>query len=340
MNPPIFPADMSEPRPDQDATVAALHVAVNSYLATLLAVAGTVFRQCPQVGVVHQDRLVRLRRRLAFDASAQAIAESQVEVEGLLQDYGKRSNEYIERIWRDVVDVLRGATGMSERLATRQAFYSDRLAQFAAELDSSRLPEDREAVEQMLALHRQGLNECVNAMNSELGDLLDRFRADVHQLATRLAESRAATLIDPVTGLVNRTEIERTLTAELESPKPFCVLLFEISEYNEIAARFGLQASHDLLKQFGTRLTEQVRPRDIVGRWGENVFTVVFRCKRAEALPRFEQISRWLTDAYTLQGHVERVHVTATGEVVEPETNADPATLFRQLDQALAPAAQ
>lgn len=326
---------MVEPSQEMDRQAAALDAAVTSYLATLLAVAGTMFRQCPQVGVVHQDRLIRLRRRLAFDASPQALAESQVEVESLLNEYGNRANEYIERIWRDVVDVLRQVTRMSETLVIRHNFYSSRLMQFAEQMQASQLPADPEQLEETLALQAEGLRECVQSMNAELEELLTGFRREVHQLASRLAESRSATLIDAVTGLVNRAEVERTLAAELESPKPFCVLLFEIADFSSIVARYGPAAANDLLKQFGTRLVEQVRPRDIVGRWSENVFSVVFRCRRQNALGRAEHISRWLSDSYTIQGHVERIPVIAVAEVVEPEAGANARELFEQLDAAV-----
>ena len=73
----------------------ALHTAVNSYLTTLLAIAECVGSACPEVGGPYRHRLSRLRGRLAFDATPEAMIESTEVVERELKDYSKKTAHYI-----------------------------------------------------------------------------------------------------------------------------------------------------------------------------------------------------------------------------------------------------
>ena len=41
-----------------------------------------------------------------------------------------------------------------------------------------------------------------------------------------------------------------------------------------------------------------MRPRDIVGRWGQNQLAVIFMCGGREAMQRADSIAEWLTGGY------------------------------------------
>ena len=60
----------------------ALQSALSGYLSTLAAIADCVGEACPEVGAPYRQRLHRLRNRLAFQMTPDAVEESASAVEG------------------------------------------------------------------------------------------------------------------------------------------------------------------------------------------------------------------------------------------------------------------
>src|SRR5579862_5511865 len=115
---------------NDEQTLGALHAAVNCYLSTLLDVAQCLGDACPEVGGPYRQRLSRLRSRLAFDASPEAIEECRTVIEAELKEYAAKVSAYFDQHGGE----LRRAVGAIERtvesFARRQDFYGARLRQF------------------------------------------------------------------------------------------------------------------------------------------------------------------------------------------------------------------
>src|SRR5260370_9745676 len=73
-----------------------LHTTVHCYLATLLATADCLADACPHVGGPYRTKLNRLKSRLAFDSSAEAVEESAAKVASELKDYSSKAAAYLE----------------------------------------------------------------------------------------------------------------------------------------------------------------------------------------------------------------------------------------------------
>src|SRR5271170_3727083 len=97
----------------EDLNLRALHRAVNCYYETLRVIANCVGEACPPIGSVYRHRLNRLRARLAFDSSTEALQESCATVEKELDDYAVRAASYLEKHATE----LRSATGAIQNLS-------------------------------------------------------------------------------------------------------------------------------------------------------------------------------------------------------------------------------
>jgi diguanylate cyclase len=92
-------------------------------------------------------------------------------------------------------------------------------------------------------------------------------------------ERRAAT--DPLTGLLNRTSLERTVgqMQPLVRPQDGAAALFviDLDGFKQVNDSFGHSAGDDLLQQFARALTQLSRREDAVARLGGDEFVVYAR---------------------------------------------------------------
>jgi predicted signal transduction protein with EAL and GGDEF domain len=94
------------------------------------------------------------------------------------------------------------------------------------------------------------------------------------------AHARAAAR-DPLTGLANRRELERQLTEALLRPDTvdsrIAVLLIDLKHFKEVNDTLGHLTGDRVLTQISQRLSGNVRPNDLVARFGGDEFVVVLR---------------------------------------------------------------
>src|SRR5260370_15746523 len=69
--------------------------ALTCYQGAILAIAKCMAEVCPRVGLVYNHRLLRLPRRLGFDATPTALAASREAVEADLAEYGQAASAWI-----------------------------------------------------------------------------------------------------------------------------------------------------------------------------------------------------------------------------------------------------
>lgn len=267
--------------------LSALHTAVNSYLTTLLAVSDCVGAACPEVGVPYRHRLSRLRARLAFDVSPEAITESTVVVERELQDFSKKTANFIAQHGVELRRAIEALEGIVKSLGQRQDFYGERLRQFAEQMQTTPYPTDPEHLSEVVALQAVGLLGCVESMAHDTQSLVSRMRAELADVSERLKD---AEVTDRLTGLMNRREMERQIEQRLASGEDPVILVFELSG----------EVGDEVARQAAARLSSQFRHHDLICRWTDREFLVLFKGAREIAQARTEQIVPWIAGKYLL----------------------------------------
>jgi GGDEF domain-containing protein len=249
---------------------------VHSYLATLLALSDALEAACPPVGGPHQQRLGRLRTRLSFNSNKEAIEASSNVVRDELQDFAAKSSKYVSVTtgeWKHAAEEIRN---LGAGLIKRQRFYASRLRELASKLDETQAPL---------------LNSCAESMENESQSMLSRMQILMGGVEKRL---EAIEVVDQSTGLMNRRELERRIELQRLSDVHAVHLLFQIT--------FDAAQSPDpILRQVAARLTAQLRPEDLIGRWGETEFLVLFRSSQEIAERRGAQVAERLNGAYPVE---------------------------------------
>ena len=284
--------------------LSALHTAVTSYLSTLLAVSECLGAACPEVGGPYRHRLSRLQKRLAFDSNPQAITESAAAVERELQEYSSRTANYITRHGTELRQTIEAVETIVKSLAQRQDFYGARLRQFAAQMQTTLYPADPDYLAEVVAMQAEGLLGCVESMSNDTHSLLLRMRTELAAVAERLQE---AEVTDRLTGLMNRREMERQIERRRTDGEEPVIVVFELSG----------DVSDEVAKQAAARLGSQFRHQDLICRWSDSEFLVLFQGNREIALARTEQIVSWIGGKYPLDNG-EIVEIRAEAGLVAP----------------------
>lgn len=85
--------------------------------------------------------------------------------------------------------------------------------------------------------------------------------------------------IDPATGLHSRTQLEsrlaRIMSLPLWSRSSYALIAIEMTELDDIIARFGLNVGDQVLRKFAERLRAVARSTDTCGRYSDNIFLVI-----------------------------------------------------------------
>ncbi|HEX6382717.1 MAG TPA: EAL domain-containing protein [Acidimicrobiia bacterium] len=142
---------------------------------------------------------------------------------------------------------------------------------------------------------------------------------------------------DRLTGLPNRSLLWEALRDQLARPEPAVAVLFvDLDDFKFVNDSFGHETGDELLLAVADRLTDAVRPHDLVTPVGGDEFVVV--CADVRDPAQAERIARRLVDAltpsFTIAGR--EVSVSASmGLVLSTEAGLDPETVLRDADTAL-----
>ena len=142
---------------------------------------------------------------------------------------------------------------------------------------------------------------------------------------------------DRLTGLPNRSLLWEALRDQLARPEPAVAVLFvDLDDFKFVNDSFGHETGDELLLAVADRLTDAVRPHDLVTRFGGDEFVVV--CADVRDAIQAERIAHRLVDAlapaFTIAGR--EINVSASmGLVLSTDAGLDPETVLRDADTAL-----
>jgi GGDEF domain-containing protein len=284
--------------------LSALNIAVTSYLSTLLAVADCIGAACPEVGGPYRHRLTRLRSRLAYDSSPDAIIEGTSVLEKELAEYANKSSSYVAQHGIELRRTIGVLETIVKSLAQRQEFYGARLRQFAMQMETTPYPSDPEHLSEVVALQAAQLLGCVESMHNDTQSQLSHMREELASVTQRLQE---AEVTDRVTGLLNRREMERQIALRRASGEEPILVVFEVSG----------DMQDEVSREVAARLTSQFRHKDLVCRWTEYEFMVMFQGSAEIARQRTEQIVPWIAGRYALDNG-ESVEIRVDAGLVAP----------------------
>ena len=115
--------------------------------------------------------------------------------------------------------------------------------------------------------------------SSHLETKLHKATSEVDALRGQMARLKAQAMTDALTGLVNRWGLEKLLLREMqiaeEEQKELCMIMADIDHFKQINDTYGHLVGDNVIKMFAATLTDFVKGRDLVVRYGGEEFLVV-----------------------------------------------------------------
>jgi len=159
-------------------------------------------------------------------------------------------------------------------------------------------------------------------------------------LRARLDQSMELAVTDQLTGLHNRrymrVQLESFLNRSLMGGDPVSILLCDIDHFKRVNDIHGHAAGDDVLREFGRRLRENIRPADLACRYGGEEFVVIMPdTSQALAQAAGERLRQIISDQGFRINRGDELRVTMSGGVstVAPEDTID--ALLKRADDAL-----
>jgi GGDEF domain-containing protein len=267
--------------------LADLSHAVAAYLNIMGATADCLEQAFPDAGGPYRQRIHRLRARVGFDATREAIHTSSQTLQDELKDY---SGVVSRILTQRSVELERGILALGDfidDLNQLQQIQSNRIESFATRLENIPFPADAHSFSEAMVRQSTGLRSLAGEMTQETASLLASIREQMADIDRRLA---GAASTDPVTGLINRRELNRQIEAHSSRGSVFTLLLFELSG----------PISDQVLRLAGAKLASHFRHNDRIARWGAREFAVLFMGGPDLAQTRAAQVVPVLSGRYTL----------------------------------------
>jgi GGDEF domain-containing protein len=243
--------------------LADLGAAVAAYISTLQTIAACVSESSADVGKPYGTRIQKLQARLAFNPTRDAIRESAEVVRGELMNFATLSAMQFERHALEFERSSGAVQHLLHGMVRRQEFFLSRLRQTAEELNSAPYPANADEWKHFTSQHSASLAQLADSISHEAASQVHAIREELESAVDRLGDFHTC---DPVTGLMTREEVLRRIEALQAEEITHTLLVYTLSG----------DVTDTVLRQIAAKLAAHFRHQDLIARWNEREFIVVF----------------------------------------------------------------
>ncbi len=192
--------------------------------------------------------------------------------------------------------------------------------------------------------HRVPVSVRVSPLREKRGEIVGGVElftdiSNQHALRARMQELEARAMVDPLTGLSNRSHLEVELTARIEESLryqfPFGILFLDVDNFKTFNDCHGHDGGDRALQVVAATLKACARPFDVFGRWGGEEFIGIIRHIDAEGLKTMAERVRRLVEASTITVPDGRERVTVSVGATLFRAGDDLASVVRRADQLM-----
>lgn len=161
---------------------------------------------------------------------------------------------------------------------------------------------------------------------------------NVHQSQTEKEMLLKKSTRDPLTNLLNRSEIEKRTTVyidDMDSEDFAALLIMDLDHFKSVNDTFGHSRGDDLLRDVANEIRDSFRTNDIVGRLGGDEFYIFMKdiASEKDAINKCEKLREALYRDVIYEDTA--VHISASMGIVFVRENAKFLDIYMKADSAL-----
>lgn len=180
------------------------------------------------------------------------------------------------------------------------------------------------------------IDHYVNQHIQIVASLMKFIRTLTDELETVNNELLKQSITDRLTGLYNRTELDKVLLKEYERACRYnsflSIILIDIDNFKNVNDTFGHMVGDNVLVELSDILRHQVRSCDIVGRWGGEEFLVILPHTNCETARAVAEKARTIIESHPING---AGHQTASFGVADIQPDDSIRNMLNRADMAL-----
>jgi diguanylate cyclase (GGDEF)-like protein len=292
--------DASGRLPDTPESGELLAATLECYGSVLLAMGKGAVQGCPSLGIELEDSLRALEQNLSANTSTETVKKTEEQVEVQLEEWGGRTANYHKVRSDELREFLIALARTAESLGDRDQCYTNEFKGLTAHLETIADLNDLTEIRASLARRLAELKSSIDQMTRDSQLLVAQLRAEVVNYEAKLKTVEQLSLKDELTGAANRRNIEEQIQSNIENARNFSVVMIDLNRFKQVNDRHGHLAGDDLLRQFAAELQQNMRPGDVVGRWGGDEFLAVVFCDEDGAKYYIERIKKWVFGDYKI----------------------------------------
>jgi diguanylate cyclase (GGDEF)-like protein len=320
---------LSEPLPEQQTVDTAL--AIDCYRYAIRVVAQYAVELEREITEPHKEYLTALSAEV--NGGEDGLRESRATLRGLLRDYRDKASQYIGHLREELAS---NARSLEEAIASLTMSGGDSTTTLRSAIkqlrDAGSLPAEtlRDAIQAAAASVEESLDE----MEKHHKVTVSQFQEEIRMLHKRIGSLEAAALIDSMTKLFNRTQMEERIR---EMDRESSVLLIQLEGLRRAESEFSVDVAHELAGAFIKRLRNCVPAAAVIGRWDHEQFLAILQVHQSEALTAASWIAENLSGAYVCMQKGKMVRPTLQlSTIAENHNDSAAGDLLARVDSFFA----
>jgi len=254
----------------------------------------------------HRRQLTELAEQVAAGGE-ETIIGSRATLRGLLRDYRDKAALYLQNLRDELARTVNSLQETLDALAQSAGDHESQLRKSVVVLRDVAQEDDVEKLRADVRGAADSIETSLEQIHKDHQLTVAQFLSEIRVLHQRIDAMEAASSIDNMTGLYDRSEIEDRIRCARAGS--FHLLLFQVRGINRAGSQYGETVLEELSASFTKRLTNSLPETAIVGRWSAEEFIALI------PQPRDPKSSMARTAADKLSGSYVCVH---SGKTIRP----------------------
>ena len=262
-------------------------VLLDAYQAALTAMGRHGQRAVPALGEVIRSGLDAVAGKLTPHASSESIRDSRRLVEEQLSGWAAQAEKIHGDSEKTIQDLLAVIFEASLSAGTRDEKFGREIASLGERLRGVAVLDNLPQIRHSIMENVSALNNCVSRMADQSRESVRKLTSEIAEYQSRLVASERRALLDPLTGICNRSGLEQQLNLRVQSGQPFSLLVADLN-------------GDEILRQFAGELKAQFLAEDTVARWGGDEFAAIVAGPPKEGAVRVDRVRHWVLGEYKI----------------------------------------